>query len=109
MLVYSLAAEGLTMQAYAPLPAPASCLPDLRLQRRLHTLIDTFAEQPQCSIPHSTGNRNDMDAAYNFFKNPRMDAAAIVSCCVPETVQRLAGCARVLALQDTTDLNYSSL
>jgi hypothetical protein len=93
----------------SPLLPLASGLPDLRLQQRLHTLIDTFSQQPQRSVPHSTGNRNDMDAAYNFFKNPRVQPGAIVHCCLPETVQQLSGCPRVLAIQDTSDLNYSSL
>jgi hypothetical protein len=98
------------MQAYAPLgPDAAGPLPDRRLQRRLNTLIDTFAQQPQRSIPQVTGHRNDMDAAYQFFHNPRVGPQAIVAACLDQTLPRLEGCRRVLALQDTTDLNYSGL
>src|SRR5207302_6755738 len=64
--------EGLLMQGYAPLDPSASVLPDHRLLQRLEFMVQTFAEQPERSIPQATGNRNDMDAAYDFFKNPRV-------------------------------------
>jgi hypothetical protein len=97
------------MKAYAPLGEAALPLPDLRLRRRLDVLVETFAEQPQRSIPQATGNRNDMDAAYDFFKNPRVRPPAIVRSCLGDTLRRLQGCQRVLAIQDASDLNFSSL
>jgi hypothetical protein len=105
---YVMAGQGVIMQSYAPL-APTRPLPDARLSERLDFLIDTFAEQPQRSIPLVTGNRNDMDAAYNFFKNRRVSPAAIVAGCREDTLQRLGDCRRVLAVQDACDLNYSGL
>src|SRR5262249_51941226 len=84
-------------------------LPDRRLRSRLDWMIDTFAEQPSRSIPHVSGNRNDMDATYDFFKNSRVSPGAVVACCLPDTLQALQGCPRVLALHDTTDLNFSGL
>jgi cytochrome P450 len=57
------------MQTYAPLPDQVKRLRDGRLRQRLDTLVDTFAQRLNCSIPEATGNRNDMDAAYDFFKN----------------------------------------
>ena len=39
----------------------------------------------------------------------RVDPAAIVASCRPEILDRLDGCHRVLALQDTTELNFSGL
>jgi Transposase DNA-binding/Transposase Tn5 dimerisation domain len=97
------------MQSYAPLGDPVQPLRDGRLRRRLGCLVDTFAERLECSIPQATGNRNDMDAAYQFFKNQRVGPAAIVASCLAETLQRLDGCSRVLAVQDTSDLNYAGL
>src|SRR5947209_4251795 len=101
--------EGVTVKAYTPLGGPAGALPDRRLRHRLDFLVATFADQPQRSIPQVTGNRNDMDAAYAFFDNQRVCPEGIVSSCLPQTLQRLQGCPRVLAIQDTSDLNYSSL
>jgi hypothetical protein len=98
------------VQTYAPLDPLTRPLPDVRLHRRLHHLIDQFTAQPNCSIPQATGHRNDRDAAYAFFANTdRVDPAAIVTSCRPETLARLEGCHRVLALQDTTELNFSGL
>jgi Transposase DNA-binding/Transposase Tn5 dimerisation domain len=97
------------MQAYAPLGKPARVLPDHRLRQRLDLLVQTFAEQPQRSIPQAMGNRNDMDAAYAFFDNRRVCPSNIVASCLPQTLVLLQDCSRVLALQDTSDLNYSSL
>jgi hypothetical protein len=98
------------MHCYAPLLNPMAVLPDRRLRRRLRRLLDTLTDQPNCSIPQATGNRNDMDGAYDFFKNTaRVCPTAIVASCLPETRSRLDDCPRVLALQDTTDLNFAGL
>jgi hypothetical protein len=97
------------MQAYAPLGARAAVLPDRRLRQRLDHMLRTFAEQPNRSIPQATGSRNDMDAAYDFFKNPRVRPAVVVASCLGDTLRWLGGCPRVLAAQDTTDLNFSGL
>lgn len=100
------------MLTYTPLPLPTEStkpLPDSRLRQRLHWLVETFSRQYQCSIPQATGNRNDMDATYQFFKNPRVHPAAVVASCLPGIAPDGEGCLRVLALQDSTDLNYSGL
>jgi hypothetical protein len=97
------------MHTYAPLPDLVQRLRDGRLRQRLDTLVDTFAQRLNCSIPEATGNRNDMDAAYDFFKNPRVTPGAVTVTSLPQTLQALHDCSRVLAIQDTSDLNYSSL
>jgi hypothetical protein len=97
------------VETYAPIKGPAKVLPDRRLLDRLDSLIDSFAQQPTFSIPLVTDNRNDMDAAYNFFKNPRVSPPAIAASCLPYTLLNLKGCARVLALQDSSELNFSTL
>jgi Transposase Tn5 dimerisation domain/Transposase DNA-binding len=98
------------VQTYASLDPQTRPLPDARLHRRLHLLIDQFTAQPNCSIPQATGHRNDMEAAYAFFANTgRVSPAAIVASCRSEALDRLEGCQRVLALQDTTELNFTGL
>jgi hypothetical protein len=98
------------VRTYAPLDPRTRPLPDARLHSRLHTLIAQFTAQADCSIPQATGHRNDMDAAYSFFANTgRVDPAAIVASCRPEALARLGGCRRALALQDTSELNFSGL
>jgi hypothetical protein len=97
------------MSGYAPFSDTYKLLPDQRLRQRLARMVDTFTQQLNCSIPQATANRNDMDAAYQFFKNSRVGSTAIVASGLPETLQQLAVCDRILSIQDTTDLNYSSL
>src|SRR3989442_6202163 len=91
---------GFSMDSYAPLLATPAVLPDQRLRDRLRLLVDTFSHKPNASIPQATGNRNDMDATYLFFANQRVCPPAIVADCLPQTLQLLAGCNRVLAVQD---------
>jgi hypothetical protein len=94
---------------YAPLDDPTRPLPDARLRGRLDILLEQFTAQPSCTIPQATEDRNGMDAAYGFFANPRVGLSAIVATCLPQTLERLHGCSRVLAAQDTTDGNFSGL
>src|SRR5579871_671026 len=96
------------MQAYAPLPEPDH-LGDVRLGRRLNRMVEQFSDQPNCTIPQATDNRNDMDAAYHFFANPRVGYSGIVTSFLPQTQQRISGQSRVLVIQDTTDCNYNAL
>jgi Transposase DNA-binding/Transposase Tn5 dimerisation domain len=96
------------MESYKPL-VPARPLPDQRLLNRLDTLLDCFSARPDCTIPEATGDRNAMDTAYDFFKNPRVSPGGIVTSCLPYTLANLQGCCRVLAIEDCSDLNYAAL
>ena len=97
------------MQAYAAMPGSAPVLPDRRLHNRLQRMLDSFSDQPHRSIPQASGNRNAMDAAYNFFKNRRVQPGAVVRACLAYTLDNLHGCQRVLAVQDTSEANFSGL
>ena len=52
-----------------PTGAPAPPLPEQRLLARRALLLKTGSAQPERSLPLGTGNRQDTEAAYNFFKN----------------------------------------
>jgi hypothetical protein len=97
------------MSAYAPFFESFQPLPDRRLRQRLAGMIDTFAQHLNCSIPQATANRNALDAAYQFFKNARVTPTGIVASRQPDAVAALGSGDRLLAIQDTTDLNYSAL
>ena len=96
------------MQTYAPLPKTCH-LGDVRLERRVNRMVEQFSEQPNCTIPQATENRNDMDAAYNFFANQKVSHGGVLNCFLPQTKQLIQGLSRVLVIQDTTDCNYDSL
>jgi hypothetical protein len=97
------------MNGYLPLPTKPAGLPDERLQDRLSLMVDTFTQKPNASIPQATGNRNDMEATYDFFDNQRVRPSVIVAECLPQTLELLHGCSRILAVQDSTDINYDHL
>jgi hypothetical protein len=72
-------------------------------------MLEQFSAQPDCSIPQASESRNDMDAAYNFFANPRVCPSGVLTSALPETLQRLQGCQRLLVAHDTSEFNFSSL
>jgi hypothetical protein len=72
-------------------------------------MVECFSERPDSTIPEATSDRNDMDAAYNFYKNDRVSPGRVVVSCLPYTLANLEGCSRVLAIQDSSDVNFSAL
>jgi hypothetical protein len=96
------------MRTYAPLPKRCG-LGDARLDRRVNTLVEQFSGQPNCTIPQATENRNDMDAAYQFFANSRVTPDGVLNTFLPQTQPLIRAQARILVVQDTTDCNYDSL
>src|SRR5437588_11629686 len=72
--------EGVVVLIYAPLEDNFG-LPEVRLERRLAVLLEQFTAQPHCSIPQASASHNDMDAAYDFFANPRVAPADILTAC----------------------------
>jgi hypothetical protein len=96
------------VQIYKPLEDCTSRL-ESRLRDRLDVMIEQFTAQPGCSIPRPAKTATPMDATYNFFANEHVSPPAILACRQPSTRAALEACPRVLAIQDTSDFNYSSL
>lgn len=85
----------------------AVSLGDVRLTRRLQRLVIQLAQQPPASIPQACGHWKDTKAAYRFFANPKVSHAAILGGHRPAVLERIAGEDVVLAVQDTTSLDYT--
>jgi hypothetical protein len=100
--------EGVAVQVYSPLEEFVRPL-EARLCRRLETMLEQFTAQPGCSIPQASDDRNAMDAAYLFFANEHVSPAGVVHGCLPATQQAVQQHSRVLAVQDTSDFNFSTL
>jgi hypothetical protein len=81
---------------------------DRRLDRRLIQLVDAFAAAPTASIPAACGRAAATKAAYRFFDNEAVEPEAILAAHVEATVARLAGEPRIVAIQDTTQLDLTS-
>ena len=83
-------------------------LPDERLRHRLHVIATAFAQKPTAPIPQACANPAEAKAAYRFVENERIDACAMCGGHEQATVDRARDYPVVLAIQDTTTLNYTT-
>ena len=83
-------------------------LADKRQTKRLQMIATAFAQQPTASIPQACGNLAEVKATYRFVENDSIVAAAIREPHHKATLQRASSHPIVLAVQDTTTLNYST-
>jgi hypothetical protein len=82
---------------------------DERLKQRLFTLAEDFFAQPGELIPQtSNGSAAKTKAAYRFFKNSNVDMQTLLRPHIESTIQRLRSQPIILAVQDTTTLNYTA-
>ncbi len=81
---------------------------DPRLRARLLTLARDFFANPLAGVPEAChGALAKTKAAYRFFANPQVDMDTILLPHIETTVERIRAHSVVLAVQDTTDLNYT--
>jgi len=82
---------------------------DARLKHRLFTLAEDFFAQPGELIPQAShGSAAKTKAAYRFFKNPQVDMPKLLRPHIESTLERVRSHPVVLAVQDTTTLNYTA-
>ena len=84
-------------------------LGDVRLTRRLVQLAQDFYARPTGSIPQACGgNRAKTKAAYRLLDHDRTEMQTLLEPHYQATESRMAAHKVVLAIQDTTSLNYSA-
>jgi hypothetical protein len=82
---------------------------DERLSVRLCTLARDFFAQPGVLVPQAcSGSEAKTKAAYRFFDNKRVDMKTLLKGHVEATARRVREHEVVLAVQDTTTLNYTA-
>ena len=79
-----------------------------RLSQRLLMIARDFYARPQAQIPQACQSRAKTKAAYRFFQHPNTTMDAILQPHLEATAQRIRKEKIVLAVQDTTSLNYST-
>jgi len=85
-------------------------LKDQRLNKRLLKLARAFYGQPQASVTQACqGNRAAVKAAYRFFEHPEVTMHEILKPHYQASFERCRQQATVLAVQDTTGLDYRGL
>jgi len=83
-------------------------LGDLRRTQRLVELATALAQRPGTSLPEACGEQAMLKAAYRFFDNAAIDPQNLLDSHVDATLTRLAPVPRVLAVQDTTELDWTA-
>jgi hypothetical protein len=83
-------------------------LPDQRHRRRLHLMASAFAQKPTAPIPQACPSWAEAKASYRFLENDQIAPSAIRQAHHQASLQRVSSHRVVLAVQDTTTLNYST-
>jgi hypothetical protein len=83
-------------------------LPDARLRQRLFTLARDFYARPTANVPQACGSRARTKAAYRFFDHAKTDMKTLLAPHYQATAERIAREPLVLAVQDSTSLNYTA-
>ena len=81
---------------------------ETRLNARVVRVMDKFWKQPQASIPKAMGSWSEAKAAYRLLNNPKVTPEKILTPHLATVRSRIEGHRVVLAMQDTTDLNFTS-
>jgi hypothetical protein len=82
-------------------------LGDQRLNKRLIRLVGDLAARPESSVPQAVGKWSATKAAYRFWDNQNVRASAILQAHVRSTQERLPEAGPLLAIQDTTSLDFT--
>ena len=68
---------------------------------------DRLSAQPNASIPQASESWSQAKATYRFWDNPKVSAEGILESHQASVQERMQASGVVLALQDTTDLNFT--
>ena len=80
---------------------------DVRLNKRFSVLAEQLASQPSLPINQASLDWAASKGAYRFFDNEKVTPEAILKPHLSSTEARLRGHKRIIAVQDTSSLNFS--
>jgi hypothetical protein len=83
-------------------------LGDQRRNRRAEKVLEALGHKPTVSIPAACGGWDETKAAYRLFDHPEVTAERVLAPHVACTEERLRAHPRVLCVQDTTELDYTT-
>jgi Transposase DNA-binding/Transposase Tn5 dimerisation domain len=81
---------------------------DKRLTNRFIQLVGDLAAKPEGSVPQACGSWASTKGAYRFWDNERVTPESIRAAHREKTIERAKEYGTILAVQDTTSLNYSA-
>jgi hypothetical protein len=82
-------------------------LGDKRRTARLIQLVNALGARPGASLPQAMENQAKLKAAYRFFDNEAIESGAILEEHLATTYRRIGQTSLVLAVQDTTYLDWT--
>ena len=83
-------------------------LGDVRLEKRVKKMLRDFGGQPEASIPRASGDWAATKAAYRCLGQERVEGGAVLAAHREASLGRGQGAPVLLAVQDTTTLNFST-
>lgn len=81
---------------------------DKRLDKRFKMIMNYRMQKPGSSIPESFTTWGETKGSYRFFSNDKAKPELIMKSHKNSTINRLKGNKIILAIQDSTDISYSS-
>ena len=82
-------------------------LGDKRRNHRLVKIVEDLSSQPEQSVPQASRDGAAVQGVYKFWGNPHIKASAILAAHTDTAVERIKGHETILAIQDTTELDFS--
>jgi len=83
-------------------------LGDLRLNRRARKVLAKLGDKPTVSIPSACGGWDETRGAYRLFDHDEVTAQQVLAPHYDASQRRMGEYPRVLCIQDTTELDYST-
>jgi hypothetical protein len=82
-------------------------LGDVRRTKRLVELAHVLAQHPTAALPEACGDGAMLKAAYRFFSHDDIDPQDVLSSHIESTYSRLDKVPLVLAVQETTEVDWT--
>lgn len=80
---------------------------DKRLKSRFNKILEKISNDPAASLPQCFNNHSELTSAYRFMNNEEVDFEKIMKGHRDATLKRLQSEDVILAVQDTTSLDYT--
>jgi len=83
-------------------------LPDVRLKKRSHRILQALAQRPQDSLNQVHGTWGEAKGAYRLIENERISLPSLQKPICDATAECCKGLDRIIAVQDTTTFSFDS-
>lgn len=82
-------------------------LPDRRLTKRLGLLVESIADAPASSLPRLCPTDGELEGAYRFLNNPRVDWQVVLEPHLKATAKRAKTQAVVIVAHDSSSFHFA--